>query len=43
MPGITLQGFVSRWKRVTAFSWQSDLDDEEILERLLSLNLEMGK
>jgi hypothetical protein len=32
---LTQQDFVSKWK--------SDLGDEEILEKLLSLNLERGK
>ena len=26
-----------------AYGWKSDLSDEEILEKLLSLNLERGK
>jgi hypothetical protein len=43
MPGLTLQDFVSRWKRIPIFNWLSDLSDAKILERLLSLNLEMGK
>ena len=27
----------------TAYGWASDLSDEEILEKLLALNLERGK
>jgi hypothetical protein len=41
---ITPQEFVSKWKRAevvfAAYGWKSDLSDEEILERLLALNLE---
>jgi hypothetical protein len=40
---FTPQDFVSKWKRVTAHSWKTDMEDEEILERLLSLNLDRGK
>jgi len=41
---LTPQEFVSKWKRsnsvFAAYGWPSDLSDEEILERLLALNLE---
>jgi len=44
---LTPQEFVSKWKRAkyffAAYGWKSDLNDEEILERLLSLNLERTK
>jgi len=48
MPELTPQEFVSKWKRVNAceriaLAWKSDLGDEEILAKLLSLNLERGK
>jgi len=50
MPEFTPQDFVSKWKRVTSrekrtytHGWESGLSDEEILEKLLSLNLERGK
>ena len=43
---ITSQDFVSKWKRVefvfAAYGWKSDLSNEEILEKLLPLNLEKG-
>lgn len=28
---------------IAAYGWKSDLSDEEILEKLLSLNLERGR
>lgn len=47
---ITPQEFVSKslHKKLdeavfAAYGWKSDLTDEEILEKLLSLNLERGK
>ncbi len=45
---ITPQDFVSKWKRaISAFAVydgrKSDLGGEEILERLLALNLERAK
>ena len=44
---ITPQEFVSKWKRLdqavfAAYGWEPTLSDEEILERLLKLNLERG-
>jgi hypothetical protein len=38
---ITPQEFVSKWKHVTAR--ENTLSDEEILEKLLALNLERSK
>jgi hypothetical protein len=44
---ITPQEFVSKWKRAkcvfAAYGWPDDLSNEQILERLLSLNLERAK
>lgn len=44
---ITPQEFVSKWKRAktvfATYGWPSDLSDEEILERLLALNLERSR
>lgn len=44
---LTPQEFVSKWKRANAvfaaYGLQSDLSEEEILERLLKLNLERAK
>ena len=44
---LTPQDFVSKWKRAeavfAAYGWKPDLSDEEILERLLSLNLERSR
>lgn len=38
---ITPQEFVSKWKlNHVDYGWKSDLSDEEILEKLLALNLE---
>jgi hypothetical protein len=46
MPELTPQDFVIKKLDEVIFavySWISDLRDEEILEKLLSLNLERGK
>ena len=51
---LTPQDFVSKWKRAearerldeavfSAYGWNNDLSDEEILEKLLALNLERGQ
>jgi len=44
---LTPQDFVSKWKRAecvfVAYGWKSDLSNEEILEKLLALNLERAK
>jgi hypothetical protein len=44
---LTPQEFVSKWKRAkvvfTTYDWPSNLSDEQILERLLALNLERAK
>jgi hypothetical protein len=41
---LTPQEFVSKWKQVgyvfASYGWTSELSDDEILERLLALNLE---
>jgi hypothetical protein len=45
---ITPQEFVRKWKRLdqavfAAYGWESTLSAEEILERLLKLNLERSE
>lgn len=51
---LTPRDFVNKWKRAeahkkldaavcVAYGWQEGLSDEEILEKLLALNLERAK
>lgn len=51
MPTITPKDFVTKWSKIQqldyamrdAYGWPHILTDEEILERLLALNLERAR
>ena len=48
IPSVRLDSFISRITKVKSplkrlLNWKSDLSDEELLEKLLALNLERGK